>query len=713
MFKRTIAALTILAAVLCLAVRVDAADIPRHTKDDTWLIYWYICGPDNLEGGGHLATRDIAEMQNVKFPPNIKVLIAAGSTKQWHHPTIAAGGHGIYLYSDNCLTKQIDWNTDLDNPDTNMGDPSTLAQFLEFGEKIFPADHKILIFQNHGGLNGICYDDSFNGEGLTYDELNSAFSAVYGNSPEEIPFELIGFNACLTGSYELANSLADFSRYMMGSEPSEFPIGWDYQSFFNALTKNPTVNGAQLGKVICDNAMEHYDDPDIKAHKFKLASAFSVIDLTKMPELREAYEAYFDEALSRSNEEVGFSGAFARAAEARTADKFSNPYTDLGLLAKNTKSIMLDASQKLLKAIDKAVVYNKRGADLKSKGISTYYPYISSERPPEESVDATNANFNEGVLSSNSNYIAQKELYQKLLGLEKLPASEDLPIEKINAHFVAKLTPEQLENISSVRCMLVPVEKGETSGYDLDLGGAILTSADDLKVDWKKGIFTENFRAMEPVFDGQKIVTLPSVSGCGHTFYKVPIIYDNDYRRDLLIRYDTSKKKYEIIGFGEDVENGVVRVNTSKPEPGHIITPLHIIISDDPSNEAMGVEVDESTGEVRMEPVIDEETGQPVIDEETGSPQFVQKYAPSIIKMYPDPSTGKMIYSKWTKGTPFVYTRDSAINNKQITRGHYFYVFVFTSPGGYAVISQPGTSNTKKFLPPALAISQGAGNVSR
>ena len=197
-----------------------------------------------------------------------------------------------------------------------------------------------------------------------------------------------------------------------------------------------------------------------------------------MPELREAYETYFDEALSRSNEEVGFSGAFARAAEARTADKFSNLYTDLGLLAKNTKSIMLDASQKLLKAIDKAVVYNKRGADLKSKGISTYYPYISSERPPEESVDATNANFNEGVLSSNSNYIAQKELYQKLLGLEKLPASEDLPIEKINAHFVAKLTPEQLENISSVRCMLVPVEKGETSGYDLDLGGAILTSAD-------------------------------------------------------------------------------------------------------------------------------------------------------------------------------------------------------------------------------------------
>lgn len=46
MFKRTVAAIIILAAMLCLPFKVDAA--PCHTKEDTWLVYWYICG-SNLE----------------------------------------------------------------------------------------------------------------------------------------------------------------------------------------------------------------------------------------------------------------------------------------------------------------------------------------------------------------------------------------------------------------------------------------------------------------------------------------------------------------------------------------------------------------------------------------------------------------------------------------------------------------------------------------
>ena len=85
-----------------------------------------------------------------------------------------------------------------------------------------------------------------------------------------------------------------------------------------------------------------------------------------------------------------------------------------------------------------------------------------------------------------------------------------------------------------------------------------------------------------------------------------------------------------------------------------------------------------------------ERNGKPVIitDEKTG--KQVQKYAPSIINQWKDPNTGKMLYLKLTKGTPFVYTRDSAITNRKITKGDYLYIFGFTSPGGYASISQAG-----------------------
>lgn len=651
MFKRTIAAITILVAMLCLAVKADAADA-QHKQDDTWLVYWYICGADNLEGKWRFATKDIGEMQHVKLPPNVKVLIAAGSTQNWHHPTIAEGGHGIYLYSGNRLEQQTAWNA-------NMGAPNTLASFLKYGEENFLADHRIFIFWNHGGLSGVCYEDNpkFKGDYLTYDELNKAFSAVYGDSPEEVPFELIGFKACLTGSYELANSLASFSHYMLGAEPSVFD--WSLKEGFAALANNPSMNGAQIGKVICDSAIKNYSDD------FRLTHIFSLIDLTKMPELREAYEAYFDEALTRANEETGFSAAFARAAESRKADRYSNIYTDLGLLAKNTKSIMPDASDKLLKAIDKAVVYNKRGAYLKSKGISTYYPYTSLEKIFSEAgvgvqlSDAERDNNFELIGKQESSYAAQKNLYSELLNLDVLNLEDEdaVPVERKDGHFVARLTPEQLGSISSVQCVLWPINQDGNSKF----GGAILFSADDLKVNWKKGIVTENFRAVEPFFDGHRIVTYPSVSGRGYTFYNVPVLVEG-IQRDLFVRYDTSGKKYEIMGFGNMVENGMVRAG-EEVKPGLVITPLYMTISDDPTNEQLGLTQYTNNG-------------QPV-------PLM------SVIGGMSDPRTRQTMYLKWEAGEPFVYTRDSAITNKPIRKGTYVYAFKFTAPDGESAISNP------------------------
>ncbi len=656
MLKRTIAVIAILATVLCMAVKVDAAEAPRHTKDDTWLIYMYICGTD-LEEKGHVSTKNIAEMQRVKLPPNVKVLIAAGGAKKWYHPTIKANGDGIYLYSGKHLEKQANWNAN-----ANMSDPQTLESFLKFGEETFNADHRVLIFRDHGGVSGICYDSRFSPDGLTYDELNSALAAVYGNSPEEVPFELIGFGACMTGSYELANSIADFSRYMVGSECSEY--GWYFTPWIAALANDPSMNGAQIGKAICDSAMSSYDDVTKRTH------TFSVIDLTKMPELREAYEAYFDEAVTRANEETGFSGAFARAAENRNADKFSNVYTDLGLLAKNTKSIMPDASNKLLKAIDKAVVYNKRGAYLKSKGMSTYYPYVSTEKifskiGDQKVAAERNRNF-KIIFDQDSSYSSQKELYDNLLGLDLSNLQGTIPIERKDGHLVASLMPEQLENVSSIQCILFPLDK---SGK-YDLGGALLVSADDLKIDWKKGIVTENFRATEPVFDGHKIVMFPAVSGRGHTFYTVPVLMnDTKEQAHLLVRYDTSTKKYEIVGFGSSVENGVVRTG-GKIRSGTAITPLHITISSDPSNEQLGL------------------TGYTYTDEKTDEPIPIPLM--SVIDSISIPNTNEKLYVKWKAGEPFVYTRNSAITNKKINSGIYSYSFSFSAPNGDSAGSLPG-----------------------
>lgn len=660
MLKRTFAAVMTFVALFCFTVAGEAA------QSNNWLIYWYVCG-SNLESGGNLATKDIAEMQHVKLPPNVKILIYASGLplvqteensppeeQPYHHPAIKVGGDGIYLYSSSRLEKVADFNE-------NMGDPATLVEFLQFGEENYKPDRRIMYFWNHGGLGGVCYDDRFNptdstanlynADGLSYDELTQAFASVYGNSLENKPFELMFFNACLTGSYELANSISNFSHYMLGAEPSIYDT--PTREWINALAKNPSMTGAQIGKVICDSAMKNFSDDK------ELTHIFSVTDLDKMPQLRKAYEAYFDEAINRSDEE-GFLGAFARAAEARNVDKYSDFYIDLGLLAKNTKSIMPKTSADLITAIDNAVVYSKRGEYLKSKGISTYYPFISKEGSnPEQAISTTNAGF-KLIGGQNSSYQSQKVLYNKLLNMKDMSALQgNVPIE-LNAenHFVATLTPEQMGKISSVYSVLVPVKENYTSELGFDLGGALLTSTDNFKVDWNKGTVTENFRAVEPMFDGHRIILHPLVSGRGNTLYKVPIVYNNVFRRDLIVSYDTSKNTYSIIGFGSMVENGVVRAFGGKPEPGEIITPLYLVLSDDPSPEFVGVEGAE--------------------------------YAASIIGEFTNPQTGQTVYWKWTQGTPFVYTKDATITNRAITKGNYVYLIAFGSPGGYSANSLPG-----------------------
>lgn len=648
MFKRTVAVVTILAAIFCLAFRVDAA--ARHKADDTWLVYWYNCGSDNLEGGAHFSTRDVAEMQRVKLPPNVNVLIYAGGTEIWHHPTITAEGDGLYLYNQDGLQK-LDASSAAD-----MGDPNTLLTFLQYGEENFAADHRIIIFQNHGGLSGICYDDKFAQEVqgddgqtyktqnyLTYDALKAVFAEVYGDAPEEFPFELVAFNACMTGSYELANSISGYTRYMMGSEPSSNPVGWDFQALFGALAKNSATDGAQIGKVICDSAMKHYDDPDIKNFNLKTTNAFSVIDLSKMPELREAYEAYFDEATRRADRK-GFIGAFARAADAKNVDKYSYLYTDLGLLAENTKAIMPAASAKLLKAIENAVVYNKHGADLRAKGISTYYPYISQEVSfGMSAADSTKLDFEGNILNQASTYQGQKDFYAKLLNVDLSGVSVEVPLERNSkGHLFAKLEPEQLGKISSVECILLPLKDGDgDSGLGpLDIGGAILMPTDDLQIDWNKGIVTENFRAVEPVFDGHNIAMRRVHSGRGHTFYSVPIYYNAEENpRNLIVRRENSSGKYSIVGFGYMIENGVVRQNNETLTHGDVITPIYY---------------------------------KTVAADSVGA-------ADKIVFKSDD------FCCIESKGTPFVYTRDSAITDRKIVDDNYLFGIVFGTPNGHGI----------------------------
>ena len=220
-------------------------------ETDDWAIYWYLCGSD-LESNYGSATEDLSELMEAELPENVKIVIETGGSSQWQNETVEADYLERYVYSSEgfeCV-EQLD--------SANMGESSTLADFLEFCRDNYPAEHTAVFFWNHGGgsAGGVAFDELYGYDSLSLAEIYDAFDSVYELSEENPPLELVGFDACLMATVDTANAFSDIARYMVASEETEPGNGWYYTGWVQALADNPQMDGAELGTVICDTYME-------------------------------------------------------------------------------------------------------------------------------------------------------------------------------------------------------------------------------------------------------------------------------------------------------------------------------------------------------------------------------------------------------------------------------------------------------------------------
>ena len=584
----------LLAAILITAFAVsgclDDIDEPNQqppaqhfadtfSPDDTWLVYWYICG-SNLESEGGAATKDIQEMLNATLSPNVKVLIQAGGSEEWHNAVIKSGATNLLLYSSDGLQELVTAE------DSDMGDAETLATFLQFGKDNFEADHRVFVFWDHGGgsVFGLCQDER-TGNILTLNEVHDAFAAVFDASEENQPFEVVGFDTCLMATYEMANTLYGFSHYMVASEELEPGNGWEYTSWLKSLGENPAMSGARLGQIMCDSYYAGCEDAWTED-----TATLSVVDLTKLPNLRTAYENFGIEALrlSAQNPRQFFSqlGRSAKNSENYGGNTRESGYydmVDIGDLANNAKDLLPQSSTTLIRAIDAAVVHRVHGPyRSKSSGISGFYPYDGSEQ-----MYAMFANVNAAPES-------QKYLYNHLIrgyipnaaaqmlegGLQELPEPlgenlftieelEDLQIQIDNQNnaFV-QLTEEQLENVAYINCNLAYVD----AENDIIL---YLGSDSNVKIDWKRGTVTDNFDATWPMLDGHPVYIEIAAVEDDYNMYSIPIKL-NGVRCNLVAIYDYKTNSYKILGVrGVNSPGGMADRNLIKLKAGDQITTLH------------------------------------------------------------------------------------------------------------------------------------------
>ena len=326
--------------------------------------------PD-MEGS---ATSDLAEITGSEFPDNLKVVVQTGGAKRWQNSLINPNRSQRFLIdAENSMTQVYDGSL------VNMGKSSTLTDFISFCVENYPADHKILVFWDHGGATGgICYDEIFDMDHLTLDEVSEGIENAVGSEGSEPYFDVIGFDACLMSCAEVAHTLCPYTQYIFASEESEPGSGWAYESLIGAFTDEAGVNAVRVGKALTDGYIETCVSSYAK-YGYVSPVTFSIIDAQQGNEAYLAYCDFCKEALKLVAEDPSALSELSRAAQSSIAYcgeayKYYNTI-DLGIFMQEAKSFLPEAAEKVLSAIDKAALYVRSSSYLgDSTGLSIYFP---------------------------------------------------------------------------------------------------------------------------------------------------------------------------------------------------------------------------------------------------------------------------------------------------------------------------------------------------
>ncbi len=625
---------------------IESSRIAFNSIKDSRLII----GDERFPGD---VTRCIREVERATFPnDNVKIFMQAGGTNIWGHekfqslnatitfPTDSVKQDDVdKLYrlpidSDNNIINiqesakiaryvygkgERDWTPreifpfNVNDLSTQMGSPECLKNFLRYGKEViepeFKPDHRVFIFVDHGNgsLWGVCSDKNLGEElHLTNEQtfeyllnlkgINDAFTEVFGSSKKNPPFEVIAFDTCLMGTYETALSLEGLARYMVASEePIYGVVMFNYTDFINALSKNPAMGGAKLGKVICDT---YYNDSLKTTEEFsdfkwnmEYQLTMSVIDLKKLPALKKAYDKFGTETLKYA-QTLEHPYSFITNLSYDTI-KFGNNIinmVDLKSLVARTNTIsdskkLKNAYNKLLTKLDGdtgAVIYQTLGRGMKKcGGLSTYYEpsfrnldvynglvrdkfasapqrdlyqYLRENIPPNSLNQEANFSLPVAINNSGKNISLPTNFQGTVFDFSDLN-SKPVYIDTDRKTVFIRLQQKDLGRIASVRCQLARVitknENGNRYFAIIYWGGDPNVDSDGL------GTFSSTFNGKWLMING-KAVFVQVVSENvkrdgdgskidGSEVYAVPIML-NDKHCNLMISCDYPDEKYSIIG---------------------------------------------------------------------------------------------------------------------------------------------------------------------
>ncbi len=340
--------------------------IPATTEPATdgtsWTFLIYGMGDTDLEP---FLLEDLVEMSGAAGD-DIEIIALVD-----RHPEFSDEGVlGLDDFEDTRLLRILSDGVEVlsDEPtEANLGDQQVLADFVEYGMNVWPADHTALVFWDHGaGWTGMGPDETDGLDVLELGEIRAGVEA--GLSAAGVArLDLIGFDACLMATYEVASVVAPYADYMLASQELEPGHGWDYRALAGVAGATPEQVGSALIDGYAAQAREQNADEAI---------TLSLLDLSAMDSVTAAVQD-LGTALAEpaSGPSVGRARASTLAFGRDPNPELDSNLIDLGGLGANIAAESGFDDSALRAAMDDLVVEQVTGRVTdQATGLAIYFP---------------------------------------------------------------------------------------------------------------------------------------------------------------------------------------------------------------------------------------------------------------------------------------------------------------------------------------------------
>ena len=228
--------------------------LPRGLKEWTFMVY--------LDGDCDLEGRQINAflmMASVGSTADINIIV------QFDRINGHATSYGDWkdckrFYITTGMTPTAD-NALYSLGEINMGDPSSLVNFIIWGVNEYPAEKYALILSDHGDNGGVCEDLTGTYDYLSCRELYEAMETVRESTG--VIVDLVGLEACLMGAVEVAYHFSEGAKVIVASEEIGFD-DWRYDDILSELAAFPAMNSTTLAQEMVYHFMRRYENKPLR-----------------------------------------------------------------------------------------------------------------------------------------------------------------------------------------------------------------------------------------------------------------------------------------------------------------------------------------------------------------------------------------------------------------------------------------------------------------